>query len=78
MLLDQLAPLCQRLAHHVLSLQYQQVEDEEVQRRAGRAIVLQRVEGRPAVRIERHDLAVDDRFIRHRRQRLHDAGIAER
>ena len=46
-----------------------------MQRRTCRPIVLKRVERRLAVSIERHYLSIDHRFIGHRRQRLHDAGI---
>ena len=76
MLFDQRAPLHQRLAHDVAALQRQHVEDEEVERCACGAIVLQHIERRPALGIERNDFAVDHSVIRHRIQRLHDAGIA--
>src|SRR5215471_8666519 len=48
MLFDKSSPLHQRIAHYVLPLQNQHVENEKVQRRARRAIVLQAVERWPA------------------------------
>jgi len=42
----------------------------------GSAVILEHAEGRPALGIERYDLAVDDGVIGHIRQRLHDAGVA--
>jgi hypothetical protein len=39
-------------------------------------MVLERVEGRPALFIERHDLAVEDRLVRHWSQRLHVTWIS--
>jgi hypothetical protein len=63
-LFDQCAPFDQRLGHYVTTTEDQQVEYEEVQRQA-MAMVLERVERRPAISIERHDLAVEDRLVRH-------------
>jgi len=42
--LQQLASFREALAHHVSPLQHEQVEDEEVERRAGGAMVLEQVE----------------------------------
>src|SRR5580658_1866917 len=60
-----------RLRVHVLTLQHQQVKDEEMQRSVGGAIILERIKGRPALGVESNHFAVDDGFIRHRGQGLH-------
>jgi len=44
MLFDKFSPLHQPIAHYILALQNQHIECEEVQGRAHRAIVLQRIE----------------------------------
>ena len=48
---------------------------KKMKRRRREPVILERVERRPAVAVERDYLAVDHRFIGHRRERLHDAGI---
>ena len=70
MLFDEFPPLRQWITHYILTLQNQHVENEKIQRRARGAIVLQAVEGWPAVFIKRHDLAIDDGFIREVGQRV--------
>jgi hypothetical protein len=72
---QQLPALHQRLVHHVLALEDQNVEDEEVERGAAGAVVLQQVERRPAFGIESDDLAVDDRLVGDRRQRLDETRV---
>ena len=47
-----------------------------MQRRARRAVILQQIEGRLALRIERNDLAVEDGLIRHRLESLQVTGIS--
>src|SRR5262249_2242792 len=54
--LDKFSPLHQRIAHCILAVQNQEIEDEKVQGRARRATVLQRIEGWPAVFVQRHNL----------------------
>jgi hypothetical protein len=44
---------------------------------ARRAVILERIEGWPALGIERHNLAVNDRLIRHRGQSLHDSWVSD-
>ena len=70
LLLEQLAPRVERLAHDVAAGEDHDVEDVVDDRRRRRAVVLQRVERRPPVLVERDDLAVDHRLIRQLGERL--------
>ena len=69
-LLQQIAPLGQRLGHYVLAGKHHDVEDviDEVSLRG--AVVLQRVERRLSRFVDRDDFAVDGRVVRKRGQRL--------
>ena len=75
MLFDKFSPLHQPIAHYVLPVKNQHIENEKVQRRARGAIVLQAVEGWPAGFIERDNFAIDDGLIREVGQRSEDSGI---
>src|SRR5580698_7695135 len=76
MLFDQRAPLCKRFAHHFLSLQDQQVKDEEMEGSAGRAVILEGIEGRPALGVKGHHLAVENGFIWHGTQGRYYAWVS--
>lgn len=52
-------------------------ELEKYQDGAPREKYLPRIEGRPAVAIQRDDFAVDNRFVRQLRQRPGDGGISD-
>jgi hypothetical protein len=63
---------------NVFSLQDQQIEDKEVERRHTRAVSLQGIEGGPSSLTERDDFTVDHGFIGHRCEGFGYAGISQR
>ena len=76
LLFEELAPFLEWLAHHVAAGEHHDVEHVVDDWSGRRTVVLEGVERGTAVIVERDDLAVDDRVVRHLRESLHDARIS--